>query len=105
MDSKTCPTNNEEENKNEVAGVPKKKSSPKGRLKPSEDEELQNSDNSGGYKVGSAYQMHLHSGELNSESLPMQKAIPDSPRGQGNVAKDRAKCLASMENSPNPTKL
>ena len=35
----------------------------------------------------------------------MQKAIPDSPRGQGNVAKDRAKCLASMENSPNPTKL
>ena len=84
---------------------PKKKSSPKGRLKPSEDEELQNSDNSGGYKVGSAYQMHLHSGELNSGSHFMQKAIPDSPRGQGDVAKDRAKCLASMENSPNPTKL
>ena len=84
---------------------PKKKSSPKGRLKPSEDEELQNSDNSDGYKVGSAYQMHLHSGELNSGSYSMQKAIPDSPRGHGNVAKDRAKCLASMKNSPNPTKL
>ena len=91
--------------KNEEAGAPKKKSSPKGRLKPSEDEELQNSDNNGGYKVGSAYQMHLHSGELNSGSHSMQKAIPDSPRGQGDVAKDRAKCLASMENSPNPTKL
>ena len=91
--------------KNEEARAPKKKSSPKGRLKPSEDEELQNSDNSGGYKVGSAYQMHLHSGELNSGSYFMQKAIPDSPRGQGDVAKDRAKCLASMKNSPNPTKL
>ena len=48
--------------KNEVAGAPKKKSSPKERLKPSEDEELQNSDNRGGYKVGSAYQMHLPMG-------------------------------------------
>ena len=84
---------------------PKKKSSPKGRLKPSEDEELQNSDNSGGYKVGSAYQTRLHSGELNSGSYFMQKAIPDSPRGHGDVAKDGAKCLASMKNSSNPTKL
>ena len=48
--------------KNEEARVPKKKSSPKGRLKPSEDEELQNSDDSDGYKVGSAYQTHLHMG-------------------------------------------
>ena len=84
---------------------PKKKSSPKGGLKPSEDEELQNSDDSDGYKVGSAHQTHLHSGELNSGSRFMQKAIPDSPRGHGDVAKDRAKCLASMKNSPNPTKL
>ena len=30
---------------------PKKKSSPKGRLKPSEDEELQNLDNRDGYKA------------------------------------------------------
>lgn len=94
-----------DKNEVEVARAPKKKSSPKGRLKPSEDEELQNSDNNGGYKVGSAYQMRLHSGELNSGSYSMQKAIPDSPRGHGDVAKDRAKCLASMKNSPNPTKL
>ena len=85
--------------------MPKKKILTERGLKPSEDEELQNSDNSGGYKVGSAYQMHLHSGELNSGSYSMQKAIPDSPRGHGDVAKDRAKCLASMKNSPNPTKL
>ena len=44
-------------------------------------------------------------GELNPGVHFMLKAIPGSPTGHGNVAKDGNKCLASMENSPNPTKL
>ena len=55
---------------------PKKKSSPKGRLKPSEDEELQNSDNSGGYKVGSAYQMHLHMGNSTQDPALCRRPYP-----------------------------
>ena len=62
--------------KNEVAGAPKKKSSPKGRLKPSEDEELQNSDNSDGYKVGSAYQMHLHMGNSTQNPSLCRRPYP-----------------------------
>ena len=54
----------------------KKKSSPKGRLKPSEDEELQNSDNSGGYKVGSAYQMHLHMGNSTQNPSLCRRPYP-----------------------------
>ena len=55
---------------------PKEKSSPKGRLKPSEDEELQNSDNSDGYKVGSAYQMHLHMGNSTQDPVVCRRPYP-----------------------------
>ena len=44
-------------------------------------------------------------GELNPGFSLYAEAIPGSPKGHGNVAKDRDKCLASTENSPNPTKL
>ncbi len=69
--------------KNEVAGAPKKKSSPKGRLKPSEDEELQNSDNSGGYKVGSAYQMHLHMGNSTQDPTLCRRPYPIHQEDKG----------------------
>ena len=69
--------------KNEVAGAPKKKSSPKGRLKPSEDEELQNSDNRGGYKVGSAYQMHLHMGNSTQDPALCRRPYPIHQEDKG----------------------
>lgn len=69
--------------KNEVAGAPKKKSSPKGRLKPSEDEELQNSDNRGGYKVGSAYQMHLHMGNSTQDPTLCRRPYPIHQEDKG----------------------
>ena len=55
---------------------PKKNPHRKGRLKPSEDEELQNSDNSGGYKVGSAYQMHLHMGNSTQDPALCRRPYP-----------------------------
>lgn len=69
--------------KNEVARAPKKKSSPKGRLKPSEDEELQNSDNRGGYKVGSAYQMHLHMGNSTQDPTLCRRPYPIHQEDKG----------------------
>ena len=69
--------------KNEEARAPKKKSSPKGRLKPSEDEELQNSDNSGGYKVGSAYQMHLHMGNSTQDPTLCRRPYPIHQEDKG----------------------
>ena len=69
--------------KNEVAGAPKKKSSPKERLKPSEDEELQNSDNRGGYKVGSAYQTHLHMGNSTQDPTLCRRPYPIHQEDKG----------------------
>ena len=63
--------------------MPKKKSSPKGRLKPSEDEELQNSDNSGGYKVGSAYQTHLHMGNSTQDPTLCRRPYPIHQEDKG----------------------
>ena len=69
--------------KNEVAGAPKKKSSPKERLKPSEDEELQNSDDSDGYKVGSAYQMRLHMGDSTQDPALCRRPYPIHQEDKG----------------------
>ena len=69
--------------KNEVAGAPKKKSSSKERLKPSEDEELQNSDDSDGYKVGSAYQMHLHMGNSTQDPTLCRRPYPIHQEDKG----------------------
>ena len=69
--------------KNEVARAPKKKSSPKERLKPSEDEELQNSDNRGGYKVGSAYQTHLHMGNSTQNPSLCRRPYPIHQEDKG----------------------
>ena len=69
--------------KNEVARAPKKKSSSKGRLKPSEDEELQNSDNRGGYKVGSAYQTHLHMGNSTQNLSLCRRPYPIHQEDKG----------------------
>ena len=69
--------------KNEEAGAPKKNPHQKGRLKPSEDEELQNSDNSGGYKVGSAYQTHLHMGNSTQDPSLCRRPYPIHQEDKG----------------------
>ena len=83
MDPKEPPLITKKKTKNEEAGAPKKKSSPKGRLKPSEDEELQNSDNSGGYKVGSAYQTHLHMGNSTQDPTLCRRPYPIHQEDKG----------------------
>lgn len=83
MDSKVPPLITKKKIKNEAARAPKKKSSPKGRLKPSEDEELQNSDNRGGYKVGSAYQMHLHMGNSTQDPNVCRRPYPIHQEDKG----------------------
>ena len=62
---------------------PKKNPHRKGGLKPSEDEELQNSDNSGGYKVGSAYQMHLHMGNSTQDPTLCRRPYPIHQEDKG----------------------